>query len=188
MDHSIRSRVDTQPPPEKVPVWVVVLSFTVLLVFFIVIGIGLYKLKEKPVIVGSTAPEFVLTSFDGDLYDNESLKGKIVVLHFWASWCSPCEGEALLIENAWRQFDDKRDIIFLGVSQADTEKESMVFLNENQITYPNGSDTNTLIADAFQIRGVPETIIIDRDGNIAYIQVGPFMTADSLVDILQNMD
>ena len=187
MDHSIRSRVDTQPPPEKVPLWVTILAFTVLFVFFVLLGIGLYKLKEKQITVGKSAPEFSLVSYDGSLFDNEKLSGKIVVLHFWASWCTPCEGEALLVENAWRQFDERNDIVFLGISHAESEKEALTFIDENKITYPNGSDTKAVIADAFQIQGVPETIILDRDGTIAYIQIGPFLSTDSLVDIITTI-
>ena len=187
MDHSIRSRVDTQPPPEKVPVWVTVLAFTVLFVFFVLLGIGLYRLKEKNISVGHAAPAFSLTSYDGNAFTNEKLNGKIVVMHFWASWCTPCEGEALLVENAWRQFDDRSDVVFLGISHADSEKEALDFIEENKITYPNGSDTKTIIADAFQIQGVPETIILDRDGIIAYIQIGPFLSTESLVEIVENI-
>ena len=187
MDHSIRSRVDTQPPPEKVPIWVTILAFAALFVFFVLLGIGLYRLKEKRIAVGNAAPSFSLTSFDGNSFDNEKLDGKIVVLHFWASWCAPCEGEARLIENAWRQFDDRDDIVFLGISHADSEKEALTFIDENKITYANGSDTNAVIADAFQIQGVPETVILDRDGLIAYIQIGPFLSTESLVESIENI-
>jgi cytochrome c biogenesis protein CcmG/thiol:disulfide interchange protein DsbE len=184
MNHSILSRVDTQPPPEKVPIWVVVLSFTVLFVFFVLLGIGIYKVKEQQVKVGNKAPDVNLISFDGETFSNENLAGKIVVLHFWASWCQPCEEETVLMENAWRQVDDRDDIIFIGVSQADNEIETLNFLQAYKVTYPNGADTGSEIANDFQIRGIPETVIIGRDGIIAFIQIGPFLSTEAIVDMI----
>ncbi|MBI9049303.1 MAG: TlpA family protein disulfide reductase [Anaerolineaceae bacterium] len=187
MKRFISTRVDTQPAPAGVPVWVIIISFLLLISFLILIGIGLYHAQPRQLIIGQSAPDFSLVSFDGQLYNKDVLAGKIVILHFWASWCGPCENEAVLIENTWRRINDKADVLILGIDHADTEDDALQFLQENRITYPNGADKKSLIADAYRINGVPQTVILDRTGKIAFIQIGPFLSADSLIEIIEGI-
>lgn len=75
--------------------------------------------------------------------------------------------------------------MFLGVDYVDTEPEALAYLDEFGITYPNGPDLKTKISQAYRIRGVPETFIIDKNGIIAHLQIGPFR---SLAEILAIID
>jgi cytochrome c biogenesis protein CcmG/thiol:disulfide interchange protein DsbE len=145
----------------------------------------LLRNQEGPVTVGETAPNFTLTTFEGDQISLEDLKGKVVVLNFWASWCKPCEEEAAELETAWRIYQPRDDVVFLGVDYVDTETEAMVYLEKFDVTYPNGPDLRTQISQAFRIRGVPETYIIDRDGKLAAFKISPFL---SLVEIQGMID
>ena len=130
-------------------------------------------MKKK---VGEQAPDFILTTYGGEEINTQNLRGKVVVLNFWASWCKPCEQEAADLETAWRYYQNSDDVIFLGVAYTDTPTESQKYLEKFEITYPNGDDLRTLISDAYRIRGVPETYIIDVDGVITHAQIGPYMS------------
>jgi len=126
------------------------------------------------------APDFSLTTFDGQEIRLSELKGKVVVLNFWASWCKPCEREAVDLETAWRYYQPSGDVVFLGVDWTDTEKKAEGYLAKFGITYPNGPDLGTRISQAYRTTGVPETYIIDRDGVLAYVKFSPFLSIDEI--------
>lgn len=121
------------------------------------------------------APDFSLTLFDH--FEQEQLvlselRGQVVVINFWASWCVECYKEAALLEEAWRDYQDQ-DVLFIGVDYLDTPKEAMAYMVQYDITYPSGPDLGDKIADDYAITGVPETFFIDKAGNIAHVQIGP---------------
>lgn len=159
--------------------WIGVFALLALLAF------GLLRTQEGPVAVGEKVPNFTLTTFDGEQISLDEMKGKVVVLNFWASWCKPCEEEAADLEAAWRIYEPRGDVIFLGVDYVDTETEAAVYLEKFDITYPNGPDLRTKISQAFRIRGVPETYIIGKDGKLAAFKISPFI---SLAEIQSMID
>jgi cytochrome c biogenesis protein CcmG/thiol:disulfide interchange protein DsbE len=122
-------------------------------------------------LVGRPAPGFSLGLFDGSTVRLEHLRGKIVFLNFWASWCPPCRTEAPVLEEAWRKFKGP-DVVFLGINTQDKEEAARDFLDEFSITYPNGRDEGGKIAIDYGIWGLPETFFIDRAGRITYKHVG----------------
>lgn len=165
--------------------WGRVAAWGGLLVLLVVIGLGLIRTQEGPVRPGQDAPDFTLTTFDGQEIDSAALEGKVLVLNFWASWCKPCEQEAADLETAWRLYQSRDDIVFLGIDYVDTEPEAMAYLDKFDITYPNGPDLRTAISQSFRIRGVPETYIVGKDGILAHAQIGPFA---SLAQIQSAID
>jgi cytochrome c biogenesis protein CcmG/thiol:disulfide interchange protein DsbE len=173
---------DTQPAAG--PRWGRILAWVGLLTLLGIVGIGLIRAQEGPVGPGQRAPDFVLTTFDGEVISSADLEGKVVVLNFWASWCKPCESEAADLETAWRTYQSRGDVVFLGVDYVDTEPEAMVYLEKFDITYPNGPDLRTSISQAFRIRGVPETYIIDQDGVLSHTQIGPFTSLAQIQSVI----
>jgi len=127
---------------------------------------------------GETAPQFTLQTFDGQTVRLADLKGKVVLVNFWASWCVPCAQEAPDIENTWRDYHGK-NVAFLGVDYVDTETEARNYLRNYSISYPTGADLGTRISQAYRIRGVPETYIIDKKGTLRATFIGP-TTADQI--------
>ena len=121
---------------------------------------------------GERAPEFTLQTFDGESVALADLRGQVVVVNFWASWCLPCEEEAAILESVWRQYQD-RGVVFLGVDYVDTETQARGYLERFDITYPNGPDLQTRISHLYRVRAVPETFVVDRDGLLAEVFVGP---------------
>ncbi len=123
-------------------------------------------------LITKPAPGFTLAAFDGPPVALESLRGKPVVLNFWASWCFPaCYEEAPYLEAAWRRYKDQ-GLIMLGVAIQDKEPNIREFMKRFGFTFPNGPDPGGKISIDYGIYGVPETLFIDRQGRIAYKHVG----------------
>ena len=125
------------------------------------------------------APELSLTVFDQFGQDQlvlSELRGQVVVINFWASWCVECYKEAALLEQAWQDYEEQ-GVLFVGVDYLDTRKEALAYIEKYGITYPNGPDIGDKISKDYALTGVPETFFIDKAGNIAHVQIGPIEKA-----------
>ncbi|NQS90996.1 MAG: TlpA family protein disulfide reductase [Chloroflexi bacterium] len=123
------------------------------------------------------APDFSLIGFGGDTIRLSDLRGQVVVVNFWASWCPPCREEAPYLEETWRKYQNN-GVVFIGVDYVDVEPAALAYIEEFNITYFNGPDLRTTISQAYNIQGVPETFFIDKTGNISHVHVGPLITPD----------
>jgi len=166
-----------QPVVEKRrPKWGRILAWGGLMLLLGIVAIGLFQKQQGPVAIGQKVPDFVLTTFDGQQIDSRDLRGKVIVLNFWASWCKPCEQEAADLETAWRDYQSDGNVIFLGVDWTDTETAALEYLEKFDITYPNGPDLGTRISQAYRTTGVPETYIIDKNGILSAVKLSPFIS------------
>lgn len=168
------SQQETPLPSASRPRWGKIFVWLALFVLLLILALGLLRTQEGSVGVGQRVPDFTVTTFDGEKISLKDLKGKVVVLNFWASWCKPCEQEAADLEAAWRYYQPRGDVVFIGVDYVDTEPEARAYLEKFNITYPNGPDLGTRVSQAFRIRGVPETYVIDQQGVLQFVQIGPF--------------
>lgn len=167
------------PQKKKSPVGQIIIWVAVAALLGI-IAIQLNKSQQGSVQVGEEAPNFVLTTFEEKDYDTEALAGKVIVVNFWASWCNPCELEAEDLQSAWETYEPTGEVVFLGVDWTDTDNEAKEYLQRFGITYPNGPDYGTRISQAYRTTGVPETYIIDKEGNLAYVKLGPFVSLQEI--------
>lgn len=172
--------VEAEQPAARPRRWGVILVWALLLGLLAVLGLGLVRTQQGPVGIGATVPDFTLTTFDGETVDIRDLRGQVVVVNFWASWCKPCEQEAAELEQAYQVYKDQ-GVAFLGVDYVDTDREAMAYLEKFGITYPNGPDLGTRISQAFRIRGVPETYLIGPDGRLVAIKIGPYQSLDEIM-------
>jgi cytochrome c biogenesis protein CcmG/thiol:disulfide interchange protein DsbE len=123
------------------------------------------------------APEFTLTGFDGRTITLSQLRGQVVVINSWASWCPPGREEAAFLEQTWRKYRGQ-GVVFIGVDWLDTEKEALAYIDEFDITCVNGPDTGTRIGSLYRIRGVPETFFADQAGELQGVKIGPLIAPE----------
>lgn len=140
------------------------LMITVVLVV-IVIGFALARQNNAQPVDGR-APDFNFTTFDGQEMSLVDFRGEVVVLNFWASWCGPCIAEAPALQNTWEKYQGQ-GVQFVGIAYADNGPKSLEFLVDHGITYFNAPDLGTRISELYAIQGVPETFIIDQNGDVA---------------------
>jgi cytochrome c biogenesis protein CcmG, thiol:disulfide interchange protein DsbE len=183
----------TTPAPKRgVRLSTQIMIWVALMALLVLVGLGLRKAQNPIIRIGSEVPDFPLTMFEGYSYHGapevhlSELRGKVVVLNFWASWCKPCEQEAAELEEAWRYYEEGSEVVFLGIAWTDTPSNSQKYLQRFDITYPNGPDLGSRISAIFNRNlGVPETYFIDRSGVLRSIKIGPFT---SLKEIQVSVD
>lgn len=144
-----------------------VVLLLVLGIAFALLGLlafGWLQRQAPPLEVG-LAPQFEIKTFDGQTLRLADLKGKPVVLNFWASWCIPCRDEAPALQALWEKYRDQ-GLVVIGVDYVDTDPEAKKFMQEFGVTYPTGADVGTIISSKYKITGVPETYFITREGKL----------------------
>ena len=167
--------------------WGMAAAWLVVMGLLVIVAIQLKKAQQGTVVAGEPAPAFILTTFEGEDIALADLRGKVVVLNFWASWCKPCEQEAADLQTAWEIYQPNGEVVFLGVDYVDTDIEAAKYIEKWHITYLNGPDLGTRISQSFRIRGVPETYIIDREGVLRYVKIGPFVSLQEITAAIESV-
>ena len=184
---------ETNPPRRAVPLWIQIVVWVFLAGLLVLVALGLGRRQQGTVQPREVIDDFALTFYSGYELSGKTeikfsdLRGKVVVLNFWASWCKPCEQEAADLQQAWTEYAPTGEVVFLGVDYVDTEADARVYLKKFGITYANGADLATKISQYFRIKGVPETYFVDREGVLRYVQIGPFSGVDQIreqIDLL----
>lgn len=149
--------------PRAKPRWLrVVVAVIPAVAFIALLWFGVMRSGSEAT-VGKKAPEFELPSVaGGQTISSKELKGRPVVVNFWASWCVPCREEAPLLERTWRKYKDD-GVVFLGVNIKDARSDARRFIDETGVTYPNVRDLDQKLTRAFGVAGLPETFFIDDE-------------------------
>lgn len=129
--------------------------------------------------VGQAAPDFRLMLLDGSTLALEDLRGKVTVVNFWASWCPPCQEELPALQAVWEATREEA-VALVGIAYRDEESGVRAAVEEYGIPYPVGLDAGERIAGQYGITGVPETFVINAEGNVAVWHIGP-VTEDVLL-------
>ncbi len=176
-----------------VPMWAQIVIWVVLIGLLGLVAVSLKRTQQGTVQPGDKIPDFTLPLFSGYGLNGSQqvklsdLRGKVVMINFWASWCKPCEQEAADLRAAWDYYKDSGNVVFLGVDYVDTEPEARAYLEKFGITYANGPDLGTKVSQLFRIKGVPETYFIDKEGVLRRVQVGPFTSVDDIKAVIDPM-
>ena len=169
--------------------WIILGSGIPLLALFALLGWASAKSGGQPGSLGvntefgqvavdaKPAPEFSLELLRGGTVELAALRGKVVMVDFWSSWCPPCRQEAPVLAQVYREYGG-RPVEFIGVDIWDRPEDALAYIQQYGIPYPNGVDTDGAILIDYGVTGIPEKIFIDRDGFIARKFVGPMNAVD----------
>ena len=120
--------------------------------------------------VGRPAPDFTLTGLDGQTFQLSELRGKPVVINFWATWCGPCRSEMPSLQTAAMRFDG--EVVVVGVDQGEEVAPVQAFVDELGVTFPIALDTEMTVGARYNVKGMPTTFFVDADGVIRHLWVG----------------
>ena len=142
--------------------------------------------KETLVKVGDDVPEFVVEMFDGQKINIKDLKGKIVLINFWATWCPPCQEELKRVQKEIIDRFKGKDFVFLAISREESKEQVKKFRERNGYTFPMGLDPERKIYSKFATATIPRNFIFDKKGKIVEIEVG--YTKEAFAKMIEKLE
>jgi len=156
--------------------WALVPALVVPVAWLLFQGLGRDPRELPSPLIGRPAPSFELAAMDGQTVDSASLRGKTVLVNFWASWCFECIEEHRVLLEAQEHYG--ADLVIIGVLYQDTVADALGFLARyGDGGWPNLIDTDGALAIDYGVSGVPESFFLDAAGIVRYKQWGPVTRA-----------
>jgi cytochrome c biogenesis protein CcmG/thiol:disulfide interchange protein DsbE len=174
---------DTVAKRQTGSVWLIV-ALLVVVGFVLVLAFAL-RARNATQPTSGAAPDFTLQVYPG--YDGgwgkpqiklSDLRGQAVFINF--------RDEQLVLEKVWKQYRSK-GVVFVGIGYVDTEPAALQYLKDFSVTYPNGPDLGVKIAPKYHIQGVPESFLVDRQGNIVWFKIAPISEAELIAQLNQAL-
>ncbi len=135
--------------------------------------------------VGSPAPDFALRTFSGQTVSLKDLRGKRVLINFWASWCGPCQRETPDLQSAYNQLRGQ-NVVFVGIGTQDETANLKKFVDDNRVTYTIIEDPLGKVGDTYGVLGLPTTVLIDSNGVVRKVFTGE-VKQDQVVEELKKL-
>lgn len=143
---------------------------------------GIGPLDNQRPIKGSPAPDFALRDLDGNVVKLSDLRGQVVWLNFWATWCTPCKKELPDIQKLYDEMRD-RGLVVLAINKEESAGDAGSFMASRDLSLPVLLDSDGAVYTQYRLQGLPDSFFIDRDGNIAAIYFG-FLNEQKMRDRL----
>jgi peroxiredoxin len=151
------------------------------------------KAQERPtqeqatlVKSGEVAPDFSVTMFDGSTVKLSDLKGKVVLLNFWATWCPPCRAELARVQKDIINRFKGKPFVFLPVSRGDSREAVEAFRNKMGYTFPMGLDSDSTLYRKYAKTYIPRNFLIDKSGRVVKASVG--YNAEEFDELIKLID
>ena len=123
--------------------------------------------------VGDTMPSFTIVSDNGSKLQSASLKGKVILVNFFATWCPPCQKELAEVQKTlWPKYKDNKDFALLVIGREHTDAELQKYNEKKGFTFPLYPDRNRAIYGAFAKNLIPRSYLVDKTGNVIYATKG----------------
>ena len=137
---------------------------------------------------GREAPDFTLDNLDGERVSLKDYRGSPVMLNFWATWCGPCRFEMPFIQAVHEDVDwQATGLVILAVNMGESRSEAQGFMNDNGLTFPVLLDSASMVGRVYNVRSIPTTFFIDKDGIIKHIDVGAFPRSRDIEERLLDL-
>ena len=127
--------------------------------------------SNAPLQSGAPAPTFQLDSSSGKPVALNDFKGKVVLINFWASWCGPCRKEMPILDQLQKQYQP-RGFTMVGVNVEPNSSDAVNWLKATPVSFPILFDRDSTVSKLYQVQGMPNTVIVDRKGNVRFIHRG----------------
>lgn len=135
---------------------------------------------------GQQAPEFNVKMFDGTTIDIAQLRGKVVLINFWATWCPPCRQELTRVQKDIIDRFKGKDFVFLPISRQDSYEKIKSFREKNGYGFPMGMDTDRKIFSLFALETIPRNYLIDKKGKIVFMETG--YSEESFEELIKKIE
>lgn len=117
------------------------------------------------------APDFTLKSMSGSNVKLSELRGKVVMVNFWASWCGPCRQEMPHLDSLYKRYN-KLGFVLLGVNVEEDSSKAAKMMEDMGVSFPVLFDTRNEVSKKYDVVAMPSTVLIDRDGNVRFVHKG----------------
>jgi len=157
------------------PAWIA--TGAIALLVLALLGYALIDQPSELPQAGGPVPDFQLKALDGSSVDLAAQRGNVVVINYFASWCGPCQQEAADLEQTWRDYQGQ-GVQFYGIAYKDAASKAQDFLDRFEVTYPSAIDPGNRTARSYGVTGVPETFVVDGQGNLVHHFLGAITRAE----------
>lgn len=135
---------------------------------------------------GQQVPAFTVKMFDGTTVNIQDLKGKVVLVNFWATWCPPCRQELTRVQKDIIDRFKSRDFVFLPISRQEKYETVKAFREKTGYTFPMGLDTDRKVFSLFATESIPRNFLIGKDGKIVFMEIG--YSEESFQKLIQEIE
>ena len=136
--------------------------------------------------IGFTAPDFTLPTVDSREISLSDYRGRPVILNFWASWCGPCRYEVPAFKALYERYPEEQ-VVIIAVSTQDDPDSARGYAIADGLKFVIPVDPRGIVANLYNVRGLPTTFIIDENGVIKSIKIGPFLSVDEIEERLASV-
>lgn len=140
--------------------------------FLVLLAVSLmFSVIAQAEVVKGAAPDFILKSRSGENVKLSEMRGDVVMINFWASWCAPCRQEMPLLEEMYKKYSDL-GFVLLGVNVEEDSSKAADLLREVPVSFPVLYDNTNKVTKLYKVVAMPSTVMVDRDGNMRYLHRG----------------